>query len=144
MIRISAFTLFLLLTTFAFGQTTQDEYNFITKGYKIQVESGLDMKKGYSLKDITEYSTNSDGTIRKVEFKALIRDGEKKPCAILCKYKRVDTERTEYLCIPTYDAPIEIWEQTFKSFESLSSWSGNAELTVMNALSRLSSFYATK
>jgi hypothetical protein len=27
--------------------TTLEEYNYLTKGYKIQVESGLDMKKGY-------------------------------------------------------------------------------------------------
>ena len=125
-------------------QTTQDEYNFITKGYKIQVESGLDMKKGYSLKDITEYSTNSNGSVRKVEFKALLRTGQTKPCAILCKYKRLDTGFSEYLCIPTYDTPIEIWEETFNSFKSISSWTGNAELTVMDALSRLSSFYATR
>ena len=125
-------------------ETTQDEYNFITKGYKIQVESGLDMKKGYSLKDITDYSTNSNGSIRTVEFKALFKDGQNKPCAILCKYKRLDTGANEYLCIPTYGTPIEIWEETFKSYESINSWSGNAELTIMNALSRLSSFYATK
>jgi len=27
--------------------TTLEEYNYITKGYKVQIESGLDMKKGY-------------------------------------------------------------------------------------------------
>lgn len=35
--------------------TTMEEYNYMTKGYKIQIESGLDMKKGYFLKDIGEH-----------------------------------------------------------------------------------------
>lgn len=35
--------------------TTMEEYNYMTKGYKIQIESGLDMKKGYFFKDIGEH-----------------------------------------------------------------------------------------
>lgn len=30
------------------GKTTLEEYNYMTKGFKIQMESGLDMKIGYS------------------------------------------------------------------------------------------------
>ena len=29
--------------------TSEEEYNYLTKGYKVQIESGLDMKKGYAL-----------------------------------------------------------------------------------------------
>ena len=29
--------------------TTEEEYNYITKGYQIQLSSGLDMKKGYAV-----------------------------------------------------------------------------------------------
>lgn len=44
------FILFFILPAIAFGQnTTQEEYNYMTKGYKVQVESGLDMKKGYTI-----------------------------------------------------------------------------------------------
>ena len=35
--------------------TTMEEYNYMTKGYKIQVESGLDMKKGYFIEDMGEH-----------------------------------------------------------------------------------------
>ncbi len=40
--------------------TTLEEYNYLTKGYSIQVESGLDMKKGYTIEkqgthDIGDY-----------------------------------------------------------------------------------------
>lgn len=37
------------------GQTTLEEYNYLTKGYHIQVESGLDMKKGYRLDSLGSY-----------------------------------------------------------------------------------------
>ena len=41
--------------------TTEEEYNYLTKGYKIQVESGLDMKKGYSLIDMGTYQLSFKG-----------------------------------------------------------------------------------
>lgn len=47
--KIKIFSTFFGLVVFftnLYFQTTQEEYNYITKGYKIQLESGLDMKKG--------------------------------------------------------------------------------------------------
>ena len=34
------------------AQTTVEEYNYVSKGYKVQLESGLDMKKGYEMIDL--------------------------------------------------------------------------------------------
>ena len=45
-------TCMFLFACFSFSQTTLEEYNYISKGYKIQLESGLDMKRGYLLEDI--------------------------------------------------------------------------------------------
>lgn len=43
------------LTSFSFSQnsnnssrTTEEEYNYMSKGYQVQINDGLDMKKGYS------------------------------------------------------------------------------------------------
>lgn len=36
------------------SKTTEEEYNYMTKGYKMQLEGGLDMKKGYITDDPTE------------------------------------------------------------------------------------------
>ena len=57
---IIKFVALLLFTTSfcAKAQTTLEEYNYITKGYKVQTDSGLDMKKGYELSDIDENSTD--------------------------------------------------------------------------------------
>jgi len=110
--------------------TTQEEYNYITKGYKIQIESGLDMKKGYTLVDMGKTMTTTWGKnreLRECSFKGLIRDGQTKPCAIMMIYKRTDIPNgaVYYICIPTYYTPQEIWQQTYdfieKTFNDVSS-----------------------
>ena len=65
------------------AQTTQEEYNYLTKGYKTQIESGLDMKKGYKFIDYGVYEIKEGNQTRQCEFKGLIKDGQTKPCAVL-------------------------------------------------------------
>lgn len=55
---ILIFALLLSAVTFLKAQTTEEEYNFVTIGFKVQLESGLDMKKGYALKDLGSWSLN--------------------------------------------------------------------------------------
>lgn len=98
-----------------FSQTTQEEYNYITKGYKVQIESGLDMKKGYSFQDYGTWGLAESGAKRECEFKGLVRSGQTKPCAILMIYRRTDIPdgAKYYICIPSGDAT-ELWQQTLK------------------------------
>jgi len=96
-------------------QTTEEEYNYITKGYKIQIESGLDMKKGYTLKDLGMWALNfnQEGN-RQVTFKGLYRDGSLKPCAIMMIYQRPSTSHFDYYCIPSLDAEKDFWDRTLE------------------------------
>ncbi len=114
--KLTTTFLFALLfsVTNLFSQTTQEEYNYITKGYKVQIESGLDMKKGYSFVDLGNWNTKSGTENREIEFKGLMRIGQAKPCAIMMIYRRTDipTGVVEYVCIPSKDAPENIWKQT--------------------------------
>jgi hypothetical protein len=94
--------------------TTEEEYNYITKGYKIQVSSGLDMKKGYHFNEIghvTEGNFNFD-------YKYLVRESTNSVAGILviinAKYL-LGGLQTYYLCIPVgqamlgrYSADLEI------------------------------------
>ena len=90
----------------AFGQdqvfttppTTEEEYNFLTKGYKIQVESGLDMKKGYLMVDLGEVK---DGSCS-FKFKVLERESSEEAAGILviAKEETWSGVSTYYLCIP--------------------------------------------
>ncbi len=77
--------------------TTQEEYNYITKGYKVQIQSGLDMKKGYDVKLLNSYEI--DG--RKVVYYELIKDG-KDLRAIMSIFTGKDG-KTSYFCIPLGD-----------------------------------------
>lgn len=104
-----------------FGQTTLEEYNYLSKGYKIQLESGLDMKKGYIIKDISETNeTFVGGFERTVLFKHLYRENESKPCATLMIQKRPDTGYIEYFCIPHKDSSLEIWQKARVDYNRIS------------------------
>lgn len=127
--KISLFSLILctiVFSTSAIAQTTLEEYNYLTRGYKIQLESGLDMKSGYEIKDAGSYAvTYGNGTFsRDVKFMHLYRIGEEIPCATLAIFSRSNTTYEEYYCIPHIDSSSEIWNQAFRDFETLSSaWS---------------------
>ena len=100
-------TLIIVLTSlgcFAQAQLTETEYNYITKGIQIQMESGLDVKKGYSIKDLFVFPDMAPGVVRSTTFKAIYRDTEKKPFAYLCIYKNVSNGFTDYICFPVNDA----------------------------------------
>lgn len=131
---------------FSFAQgTTQEEYNYITKGYKVQIESGLDMKKGYSLTDMGSWSLTSGNEKRVCEFKGLIRGNETSPSAVMMIYKRTDIPNgaVYYICIPSYDASSEIWKQTLDFINSTFKDNNHMTLTVMWALMKFGSKNST-
>jgi hypothetical protein len=112
-----------LISLSVFGQTTEEEFNYITKGYKIQLASGLDMKKGYEFKAIDGWGINYGSFERKATFKQLFREGETTPCATLMILERTDTDYEEYLCIPHYGSTDEIWNKAYNGFkESAKDW----------------------
>jgi len=74
--RTALSTLFILICTVSFAQnTTQEEYNFMTKGYQQLLESGLDMKKGYALVDTMAF-TAQEGKYE-IVFMNLLRQKNK-------------------------------------------------------------------
>lgn len=101
------------------AQTTLEEYNYVTKGYKIQIESGLDMKKGYSFKDLVTVSTNFD-VKRTIKFKGLYREGDSAPCAIMGIYQR-QGYGPEFICVPHQLSDETIWDKFSKRISDFSS-----------------------
>ena len=100
----------LLSSIHSFSQTTtEDEYNYITIGYKTQVaDQGGDLKKGYKIKDLGKWGINFRDSA-KVTFKAFYREGILKPIAIMAIFSQANS--TEYYCIPTMNAK-DLWEKT--------------------------------
>lgn len=79
------------------AQTTLEEYNYLTKGYKVQMESGLDMKKGYELSSVDAETTSQ----RNAELKVLhrLKNSKKEIAAHLIIYNKTGNEK-EYICVP--------------------------------------------
>lgn len=124
--KINLILAFTLITTIAFGQkfkmplpTTEEEYNYMTKGYKVQIENGLDMKKGYKITDLPE---NRIGQYS-FAFKALVRVDSKEVAGIIVIAKSNVSGKTYYLGIPhqneilikRHQADIEIWDRPMSS-----------------------------
>ena len=109
---------FSMIACLAFSQTTEEEYNYVSKGYKIQLESGLDMKKGYRFENVDSWGLDYGAFQREASFKYLYRDGEDIPCATMMKLYRTDTDYEQYLCIPHYNSSEDIWKRTLQDFKS--------------------------
>jgi len=144
------FTLFTALFVISFishAQTTLEEYNYITKGYKVQIESGLDMKKGYTLKDLGYWGLTFGAEVRNVAFKGLYRSNETKPCAIMMIYKRTDisTGAIYYICIPHPKSDESIWKSTLDFVNTNTSEKNTSMSTTMIwALMKFASQEATQ
>lgn len=82
------------------AQTTMEEYNYLTKGYAIQMESGLDMKSGYKMVDVMKIGEEN-------ELKKLVRTRDESVSAYLIIYTTSLDDGSiggyrfkEYICIP--------------------------------------------
>lgn len=127
--------------------TTQEEYNYVTKGYKIQIESGLDMKKGYSIKPIdasvSGIITTSNGFKTEVseaqlQSSALYRDGEAKPCALIVTYFNRKRNFLEHLCIPSLDAHQTLWDAHFMRVKE---FSNDAKALIYECVAKASAYF---
>jgi len=95
--------------------TTEAEYNYLTKGYKVQIESGLDMKKGYTIDDATVVRRNS----YTFDIKFLMREKNNEMAAILIIAKSETWGNIYYICLPInnpdlvnkYYASIAAWDK---------------------------------
>lgn len=121
--KVIAFGIFILsliiFSPVTYGQTTIEEYNYIIKGYKVQTESGLDMKKGYEFVDIDTVSTKIARATLKILYR--IKDNKKVIAAYMIIYMRNGRD-TEYICVPNPKSDAEILKKY-----SLSLWDGSSE-----------------
>jgi hypothetical protein len=97
------FTILALNSMLLFAQTinkpaptTEEEYNYMTKGYKIQLESGLDMKKGYAFKDMDDI-TRDDYNYK---IKLLIREEKEEVAGYLFIIQPKYSSKPNYIALP--------------------------------------------
>ena len=128
--------LLLLFSSFAFSQvgTTEAEYNYITKGYKIGLDSGMDLKQCYKLKNL---GTINEGTYS-YDFKIFYREQEKVLAGIMVVATSKMWGNVYYLCIPSNSPDLQI-----RYSSDLDKWDRDILLSYSKVLSSLSSAYIT-
>lgn len=95
-----------------FSQTTIEEYNYITKGYKSQViDQGGDMKKGYELEEVDKISAGGRTAVLK---KLLKVNGDQKTIAAYMIVYQKDASPKEYICVPNPTSEKEVTDAFWK------------------------------
>ncbi|MCF6294871.1 MAG: hypothetical protein L3J25_04190 [Flavobacteriaceae bacterium] len=109
-----------LLSIAAFGQTTLEEYNYLTKGYKLDKETGRDLKSGYELKyiDAWHFNVKDGGNVinRKTTIYGFKKVDENRVAGFLIERRREDTGYIDYLCVPTFMSDKEILNLAVNDF----------------------------
>jgi len=82
--------------------TTMEEYNYMTKGYYIQVASGLDMKKGYYFEDMGEHKIGN----YTFNVKKLIRENQQTLAGTMIISHAEISGKTYYTAIPVNNSEL--------------------------------------
>lgn len=99
--KILLLLIVLFVSTYSFSHTTEEEYSYVTKGLKIQIDGGLDMKKGYELKTVKVLNSN----LKRAELGQLIRTSDK---SIACYWLKFTNFKTYYFCLPNPDSTTDL------------------------------------
>jgi hypothetical protein len=130
------FTLFaaFFFSSFIKAQTTQEDYNYITKGYQDDIEKGKGIKTGYNIKEIqSQTAVTVDGIRRYVTVYYFRKGLVNKAFLVKCNDS---VGNTRYMCIPSANSDSDLWDQMFSDFASTGKeWN----VTFVYALSRLTS-----
>lgn len=104
----------LCLPFICLGQTTEDEFNYVTKGYNSQIEDGLDpVKKNYRLEDIPiEYK----GPTVNFKFKKFIKSPDTLKCIMLIM--KIGSGNNYYACLPHPKTNEEVWSKCMKQLNA--------------------------
>lgn len=88
--------LVVLLPIFCFSQvgTTEEEWNYAKKGYKILKDNGLSEKEGYLVVPLSQYSEkfNSGTLINDFTFHVLYRKSDKSIAGTIIYFEQIQTE----------------------------------------------------
>ncbi len=102
--------------------TTLEEYNYLTKGYKVQIESGLDMKNGYALNPLNTYQYNFSDLFGEYnytfEFKQLSLTSTGEQRAILLIIKK-SGKTLYYVAIPNKYSDSQLWNSYASSLRPI-------------------------
>ena len=88
--------LLLFISSVIYSQTTEVEYNYLTKGYRGQMQKGLDLKLGYQLVDVFQ----KDVGIYHFDYKVFLTDEKLSAIYVSVSSERSFSVNVYDLCIP--------------------------------------------
>lgn len=134
------FALAFVTTLSAFGQTTMQEYNYMTTGYTLQVKSGQDINKGYRVESIGKFSvdfpTTGKLTAKRISnFYSVYNENSARPMepiGTLVKMNRSDVVNDTYFFMPNkytasdvFNKAMEDYTKVFKGDEIIVNYTWN-------------------
>ena len=106
----------LSMPLFVQGQTSMEEYKYITKGYKKQISDGLDpTKKGYVFEEIETMEYEDEGKMCGIVFSKMIHEEDGLKAIIMHFY---EDEELATFCIPHPDTKDSVWLPAIQNFNS--------------------------
>lgn len=123
--------------------TTQEEFNFMQVGYKTMLESGLDMKKGYSLRDTMNFSVASDNY--QISYLNLVRDKDRTLAGTIAVIKSRLWNKVYFLGIlaANTNGSVDV-EKTLMATIKEYGWDANIKTAFMQSLAEYMSISMTK
>ena len=111
MYKLILIALLVTLTASIYAQTTNEEYDYLTKGYKEDIAKGRGLKKGYELKHINCFFSNQ--TYVDVRAFYRLKDSKKEKAAYMIVYKSPDLD-SEYYCSPSPKSDTAVVDKYWK------------------------------
>jgi hypothetical protein len=121
---VNTIAVLMFVSMAAFGQvtikvpapTSEEEYNYLTKDYKVQIESGLDMKRGYVFHDMGVMKQGN----HTFTIKGLMRESKNELAAMFFITKSNLTGKVYYTCLPIgnpelfarYSNEVSAWDES--------------------------------
>lgn len=115
---LTTLLLAICISTIAKSQTTETEYNYITKGLIDDMNKGKDIKVGYKLVRITDQAkvdyTDKNWRGITVYYFQKTETSKNQAFVLECKSKNGDKR---YMCLPTSNASSDLWQKAFNEFD---------------------------
>lgn len=102
--------------------TTQEEYNYVTKGYLVTIQQGLDIKSGYTVKNASNQIKIDANSTDYIQAKYFIKtnDTKRKFACLTILYHQNNT-LTKAFCLPHFKSAQEIKDLYYTDLEMANS-----------------------
>lgn len=117
---------FFFCSTNIFAQTTQEEYNYVTKGYIQTVNAGLDVKQGYYTQKLSgtgNYIAPLSPQTKFEVFGLYKKDGSKLAAFMYLLY--LNEKLTKVLCYPLPGSDQNLYNAFYADMQLLTSFQKN-------------------